>query len=93
MAVFPAYQRRGMGSQRVEAGLTACHHTPYSVVVVFGHPQYYPRFGFTPAKPLGIVWEHDAPDKAFMVQALREGALTQTRGVVKYHPEFQAVSP
>ena len=68
MAVLPAYQRRGMGSQLVEAGLTACHHTPYGVVVVLGHPHYYPRFGFTPAKPLGIVWEHDAPEEAFMVQ-------------------------
>jgi putative acetyltransferase len=93
MAVLPAYQRRGMGSQLVEAGLTACHHTPYSVVAVLGHPHYYPRFGLTPAKPLDIVWEHDAPDEAFMVQALRDGALTQTKGVVKYRPEFQAVSP
>src|SRR4029453_19349960 len=59
MAVLPAYQRRGIGSQLVEAGLHACHKTPYGVVVVLGHPHYYPRFGFAPAKPLGIVWEHD----------------------------------
>jgi putative acetyltransferase len=93
MAVLPAYQRRGIGSQLVEAGLTACHHTPYGVVVVLGHPHYYPRFGFVPAKSLGIVWEHDAPEEAFMVYELREGALTQTKGVVKYRPEFDVVSP
>ena len=93
MAVLPAYQRRGIGSQLVEAGLTACHHTPYGVVIILGHPHYYPRFGFTPAKPVGIVWEHDAPEEAFMVHELRGGALAQTRGVVKYRPEFQAVSP
>jgi putative acetyltransferase len=93
MAVLPPYQRRGIGSQLVEAGLTACHHTPYSVVVVLGHPHYYPRFGFAPAKPLGMVWEHDVPEEVFMVQALREGALTQTKGVVKYRPAFHAVSP
>src|SRR5262249_1052329 len=86
MAVLPAYQRRGIGSQLVEAGLTACHHTTYGVVVVLGHPHYYPRFGFTPAKPLGIVldhdapdkplgivWEHDAPDEAFMVKEIQKG--------------------
>ena len=91
MAVLPTCQRRGMGSQLVEAGLTACHHTPYGVVVVLGHPHYYPRFGFVPAKPLGIVWEHDAPEEAFMVKEIQVGALAQTRGVVKYRPEFTTV--
>ena len=91
LAVLPAYQRRGIGSQLVDAGLTACHHTPYGVVVVLGHPHYYPRFGFVPAKPLGIVWEHDAPEEAFMVQEIKAGALTHTRGVVKYRPEFATV--
>ena len=91
MAVLPAYQRRGMGSQLVEAGLTTCHNTPYGVVVVLGHPPYYPRFGFVPAKPLGIVWEHDAPDEAFMGQELREGVLAQTRGMVQDRPEFATV--
>ena len=91
MAVLPAYQRRGIGSQLVEAGLTACYHTPYGVVAVLGHPHYYPRFGFVPAKPLGIVWEHDAPDEAFMVKEIQEGALARTQGVVKYRPEFATV--
>jgi putative acetyltransferase len=91
MAVLPAYQHTGIGSQLVEAGLSACHTTPYGVVVVLGHPHYYPRFGFTPAKPQGIVWEHDVPDAVFMVQELQAGALAQTRGVVKYRPEFAAL--
>jgi putative acetyltransferase len=93
MAVLPPYQRRGIGSQLVEAGLTPCHNTPYGVVVVLGHPHYYPRFGFAPAKPLGMVWEHDVPEEVFMVPEVREGALTQTKGVVKYHPAFQGMSP
>ena len=91
LVVLPAYQRRGIGSQLVEAGLTACRHTPYGVVVVLGHPHYYPRFGFVPAKPLGIVWEHDVPDEAFMVKEIQEGALARTRGVVTYRLEFATV--
>jgi len=93
MAVLPVYQRRGMGSQLVAAGLTACHNTPYGIVVVLGHPHYYPRFGFVPAKPLGIVWEHDATEEAFMVKEIQKGAFAHTRGVVKYRPEFDVVSP
>lgn len=44
-----------------------------------------------PRAQLGIVWEHDAPDEAFMVKEIREGALAQIRGVVKYRPEFASV--
>lgn len=91
MAVLPAYQRRGIGSHLVEAGLTACYNTPYGVVVVLGHPPYYSRFGFTPAKPVGIMWEHDVPDEAFMVKEIKAGTLARTRGVVQYHPEFAMV--
>jgi putative acetyltransferase len=88
MGVLPAYQHRGMGSQLIAAGLQACRHTPYGIVVVLGHPTYYPRFGFVPAKPYGIVWERDVPEDVFMVQELQAGALAQTQGVVKYRPEF-----
>lgn len=91
MGVLPTHQRQGIGSQLVESGLRACKEIGCRVVVVLGHPHYYPRFGFTPAKPYGIVWEHDAPEEAFMVQALQEGVLAQIRGVVKYRPEFDAV--
>jgi putative acetyltransferase len=91
LGVVPEHQNAGIGSKLVEAGLQACSAMQVGIVVVLGHPHYYPRFGFAPAKPYGISWEHDAPEAAFMVKELQEGALTQTRGVVKYHPEFDNV--
>ena len=91
MAVLPTHQRTGLGTHLVTAGLDACRATAYGVVVVLGHSQYYPRFGFTPSQPYGITWAHDAPADAFMIYALQPDALTQTRGVVYYHPAFAHV--
>ena len=91
LAVLPAYQRQGIGSQLVQAGLATCGEVGYGVVVVLGHPHYYPKFGFTPSKPYGIEWEHTVPEEVFMVKELQPGALAQTRGVVHYDPAFHEV--
>jgi putative acetyltransferase len=91
MAVLPEHQGKGIGSQLVEVGLEECRKTGHEVVVVLGHPEFYPRFGFAPSKPLGIRWEKDVPEEVFMVTELREGALAERGGVVKYLPEFDRV--
>jgi len=89
MAVLPAYQRKGIGSQLVRGGLEECRHLGHELIVVLGHPNYYPRFGFTPAKPKGIDCEFEVPDEAWMILELREGALAGRRGKVRFQPEFQ----
>ena len=89
MAVLPAYQRMGIGSELVRAGLEGCKLSGQEVVVVLGHPEYYPLFGFVPAGPKGILCEFDVPEEVFMVLELQEGALAGKRGTVKYQPEFK----
>jgi putative acetyltransferase len=91
MAVLPAHQRAGVGSLLVRAGLEACRRAGHGSVVVLGHPEYYPRFGFVPAARHGLAWEHPAPDEVFMVLELRPGALTGAGGIVRYEPEFGGV--
>lgn len=88
MSVLPAYQRKGIGSQLVRAGLEECRRLGHEIVVVLGHPDYYPHFGFIPAKPKGIDCEFQVPDEAWMILELREGALAGRRGTVKFQPEF-----
>jgi putative acetyltransferase len=88
MAILPAYQRQGIGSQLVRAGLEECRRIGHELVVVLGHPNYYPRFGFVPASTYGIKSEYDVPDEAFMVLELRQGAYSGRSGIVKYQPEF-----
>lgn len=91
MAVLPQYQNSGIGSQLVVAGLRDCRRMGHVVVVVLGHPEYYPRFGFDPAGPFGIKWEHDAPEDAFMIAQLKAGALAGRTGVVRFHSAFDNI--
>ena len=91
MAVLPAHQRRGIGRQLTQAGLEACRRAGAELVVVLGHPDYYPRSGFVPAKPHGFEYEFDGPDEAFMVKELRADAMTEHSGRVRFHPAFDEV--
>lgn len=91
MAVLPEFQNQAIGSELVRRGLEACRSIGHDVVVVLGHPSYYPRFGFVPAKQKGLKCEYAVPDEAFMVAELKEGALAGRHGLVKYRPEFSDV--
>ncbi len=89
MAVMPQYQRQGIGSQLVNAGLEKLREKACPFVVVLGHPEYYPRFGFLPASQLGLdcQWE-GIPDNVFLARVLHEGALDGVSGVARYRDEF-----
>ncbi|MEX2559075.1 MAG: N-acetyltransferase [Pirellulales bacterium] len=91
MAVRPEWQNQGIGSRLVREGLEACRSRGHQLVVVVGHPEYYPRFGFTPARPHGLEAPFEVPDAAFLVCPLAAAALDDVRGVVHYPPPFGAV--
>lgn len=88
LAVLPEYQRQGIGSQMVQAGLEECRRLGHEIVVLVGHPDYYPRFSFIPAKAEGFACEFEVPEEAWMVLELRAGALAGRRGRAKFRPEF-----
>jgi putative acetyltransferase len=88
LAVRPPWQRRGIGAALVRAGLEACRAAGHDVVVVVGPPGFYPRFGFVPARPHGLMSEPAFPDEAFMVAELTPGALRGRRGVVLYGGDY-----
>lgn len=88
MAVASAHQRKGTGSALVRAGLDRCRQLDFVAVVVLGHPEYYPRFGFSPASQFGIDSEYDVPAEVFMAMELRPGVLSGKTCRVRYHPAF-----
>ena len=92
MSVLPQRQGQGIGAVLVREGLDRVRAKGHGVVVLLGHANYYPRFGFVPASRYGLKWEHEAPDEAFMALELRPGALKGLEGVVAFRREFDEVS-
>ena len=91
MAVTPEKQNRGIGSALVESGLESCRNLGAGAVVVLGHPEYYPRFGFEKASSHGIGCEFDVPNEAFMALELAPGFLEDKQGTAIYHKLFAEV--
>ena len=91
LAVLPNYQRQGIGADLCQVGLAMCRDAGHDVVLLLGHPTYYPRFGFQPASLFNITCAYDVPADAFMVLELQKGALDGVTGVAYYQPEFDAV--
>ncbi len=90
MSVLPEKQNQGIGSKLVKAGLQACQEREIEAVVVLGHPNFYPKFGFTPSVNFGIRSQFDVPDEVFMALELKKGALAGNSGVIEYHAVFNA---
>lgn len=91
MGVAPARQRTGIGCRLVRDGLDRARELGHALVVVLGHPDYYPRFGFVPAGPFGIEAPFPVPDDAFMLMELQSGAAADAAGIVEYPAPFAAV--
>jgi putative acetyltransferase len=91
MAVLPNWQNKGVGTQLVNEGLKACTNAGYDAVVVLGHADYYPCFGFSPAVNFGIKSEYNVPAEVFLVKESKKDILKHSKGVIKYHQAFNEV--
>ena len=91
MSVLPSHQRRGIGSMLVERGIQACRQVHSRAVVVVGHTNYYPRFGFSHALVSRLANPFAAGD-AFMGLELDRGALSDMDGTVVYPKAFKVFS-
>lgn len=88
LAVEPPLQRLGIGGALMREGLARCAALA-KIVVVLGHAEYYPRFGFRPASPLGLRYRSQVFDPSFFVLELEPGALAGISGWVRYHEAFE----
>ncbi len=86
MAIAPAYQSQGVGTQMVETALDELRRFVNTAVFLVGHPTFYQRFGFGPAREFDVHYEDDRD--AFMALELTPGALKYISGDARFAPEF-----
>lgn len=89
MSVLPAKQRKGIGTMLVKSGVDILREKGCPFIIVLGHPDYYPRFGFQPASKFNIKsqWA-EVPDEAFMILVLDDNALQGASGTATFREEF-----
>ncbi len=92
MAVLPEQQHRGIGSKLVEAGNQKLKNAGCPFILVLGHANYCPRFGFRPASTHGIQCEWEVSDDVFMLLVLDRAKMQGVSGLAKYRREFSIVS-
>ncbi|KAB7705641.1 GNAT family N-acetyltransferase [Bacillus aerolatus] len=88
VSVLPEYQNKGIGRLLILEALKKAKELGYNSVVVMGHPEYYPKFGFKKASLWGIKAPFEVPEEAFMVLELRKNTLNNVSGVVEYPSVF-----
>jgi len=88
VSVLPEFQKLGIGSMLTEYAIVDAIRMNYPGIFLFGHVEYYPRFGFTNAVKFGITTATGENPDAFMTLELKEGSLEQVKGKLLYDPAF-----
>ncbi|WP_353184101.1 N-acetyltransferase [Parapedobacter lycopersici] len=88
IAVLPEYQGKGIGGRLMQAAHQQAIALGFGAIVLLGHENYYPKFGYRLAREFGIALPFEVPDENCMAIELIEGALQHVSGTVKYPAAF-----
>lgn len=88
VAVLQKYQGKGIGGQLIKEAHKKAKALGYESIVVLGHENYYPRFGYQLVDNYGIKLPFDVPKENCMVIELKKNALKDVNGIVEYAKEF-----
>lgn len=88
VSVKPEYQNRGIGGHLIAFGHLIAQEMGYKSVVLVGHENYYPKFGYRKSFNFEISFPFDVPEENGMAIELVENSLKNIKGIVKYPEEF-----
>jgi len=80
ISVLPEFQKKGIGGKLLNESIAIAKESGYSAMILFGHPDYYRRFGFVNAQNYGITTKEGMNFEPFMVLELYPNALAAVRG-------------
>lgn len=83
MAVKEDFRNQGVGSALVRLGIEACAESKAGALVVLGHTDYYPKFGFEAASKFDLWCEYDVPEGVFMAREIIPDYLAEKAGVIE----------
>ncbi|REL32924.1 N-acetyltransferase [Rhodohalobacter sp. SW132] len=88
VTVLPKYQKKGIGGMLIEQAHKKAIELGFKSVILLGHADYYPRFGYKKASRFGVQLPFDVPDEYCMAIELTTGGLHEVNGIVEYPKEF-----
>lgn len=88
IAVHPDYQNQGIGKRLINYAHAKAYVLGYESIVLIGHQDYYPKFGYQLAQKFGVRFPFKVPEANSFVLELKKGALQGIRGEVVYAREF-----
>jgi len=89
LTVLPEYQKMGVGGALLKHSIEVAKNLGYNAILIFGHPTYYPRFGFKEAKEFDITTKDGKNSPAFMAMELFKDALLDISGKFYESPLFE----
>ncbi|MDF2515162.1 MAG: family acetyltransferase [Sphingobacterium sp.] len=88
IAVLPDFQGKGIGSKLIKEAHRIARQLGFGSIILLGHADYYPRYGYVQMVKYGIKMPFDVPDENCMIIELLPEALVGVKGMVVYPKEF-----
>ena len=80
ISVLPEFQLKGIGGALMKYSIAEAKKLGHGAILFFGHPEYYPRFGFVESINFGITTSSGKNFPAFMAMELKKGYLKDVSG-------------
>lgn len=88
VSVLPDYQYKGIGKSLIQKAMEKAKELGFQSVIVLGHPEYYPKFGFRKSSLWQIKAPFEVPEEVLMAIELKKSSLEGVSGVIEYPSVF-----